>query len=292
MKIQRFPLIQVGVLDFRSHKHFSFEFCKEDRYLGVPRHYFDLASLTKPLTLSVPLYYHQELIDDDTLLLLNHKAGLPAFGKPSKDFWKELIESYKIKSSPTLYSDYGPLRLMLEIEKRSKVSLKTLWEKHFGDYSVFWKDLGGLVNYCAPTGFRKGKVIQGTPNDDNAFNFNEFCSHAGLFSKMDIFLKGIERLWEDGLFSWVDNHAMGVEERFVMGMDRPFGKAEPLASLFASKSTYGHLGFTGTSFWVDVEKKIGLIIFTNETSAYAYNRYNLNHLRRSLGEFVFSKGLK
>ena len=46
--------------------------------------WFDLASLTKVLTLASSYHQHPELFGEDETLLLEHRAGLPSWGRLSK----------------------------------------------------------------------------------------------------------------------------------------------------------------------------------------------------------------
>jgi CubicO group peptidase (beta-lactamase class C family) len=48
----------------------------------------------------------------------------------------------------------------------------------------------------------------------------------------------------------------------VLGFDAP-SPAGPSAGRFFSANSVGHLGFTGTSFWMDLERRIIVILLTN-----------------------------
>ena len=60
-----------------------------------------------------------------------------------------------------------------------------------------------------------------------------------------------------------------------------------LAGDGCSPHTFGHLGFTGTSIWVDCEKSLGVITLTNATKKFWFERDGLNNIRRSIGSFVW-----
>ena len=102
MSNQHFDSLAVGVIDFKKSSFESFEISA-----GVissnPYLYFDLASVTKPLTNSAVRLKYPELFDESMMLLLNHQAGLPMGGLLSKRTWREELLSYEIKKSPTLY---------------------------------------------------------------------------------------------------------------------------------------------------------------------------------------------
>ncbi|EQC45850.1 putative beta-lactamase [Bacteriovorax sp. BSW11_IV] len=284
---QNFDRLAFGVLDFKSHTFETFEI-HEGHEVDSGLCLFDLASLTKALTLGFSFAKFRSDIDHKILSLIEHRAGLPAFGRLSKKDWKEQILNYKIiEDTQTVYSDYSALRAMLELEKKWGTSLyekvSPLWSKGL----IHWSDITDWTD-CPITGWRQGKVIQGDVNDDNAFIIKEKLTHAGLFSN-------INSLCET-LINIDKNHdliaTMMKEEfsrgRFIGGFDTVKDLENTLAGKGASLSTFGHLGFTGTSFWIDGEKKLGHVLLTNETKKYWYDRARLNELRRNLGQMVFN----
>ena len=280
---QSFDTVAVGVIDFKSK---SIEALELKNRKIVKNLYFDLASLTKPLTLSATKLIHPDLFKEEKFLnlLLNHKGSIPSGGRLSRESWKEQILSYGVEDGETLYSDYGALRLMLEVQKKTKKDLKELCDLYWDPELLFWKDLPKNVP-CPPTGFRLGKRIEGQVNDDNAFVIGNFCSHAGLFSTISGLCRSLINLNEKyNLLSSI--HKTKFEGRFVNGWDTTIGE-NSLAGKGHGPQTFGHLGFTGTSMWIDPEKKIGQIILTNATQNYWFNREGLNKLRRSVGEFLW-----
>jgi len=273
LKAQNFDCLAVGVLDFKTSTYKTREV--------TPDLFFDLASLTKPLTLSSVKFGHPKLWEKDFDLLLNHQAGLPDWGRLSKNNWREELLSFPLKKSPTLYSDFGALRLMLELEKKSGKSLQELASFYWDKDLLFWKD---LVKTAPVTGIRKGLPITGQVHDDNAYIIDSFCSHAGLFGTIGGVCKSLISLNDKTSFVGEVTQALkkGKGDRFVEGMDTPGEKS--LAGKGHGLLTFGHLGFTGTSFWIDGEKERGHVILTNATKNYWYDRRGLNELRRQLGE--------
>ena len=85
---QHFDSLAVSVIDFKSNSFESFEL-SADIFSTNPYLYFDLASITKPLTNSAVRLKDPELFDEKMMLLLNHKAGLPMGGLLSKKSWRE-----------------------------------------------------------------------------------------------------------------------------------------------------------------------------------------------------------
>jgi len=49
---------------------------------------------------------------------------------------------------------------------------------------------------------------------------------------------------------------------WALGFDTPASSDSSAGKYFSARSV-GHLGFTGTSFWLDLEKKIAVILLSN-----------------------------
>ena len=81
--------------------------------------------------------------------------------------------------------------------------------------------------------------------------------------------------------------AQKTDDRFILGFDRVTDPENTLAGKGASLNTFGHLGFTGTSFWIDLEKMKGSVILTNATQTYWYERSGLAQLRKALGSAIW-----
>jgi hypothetical protein len=124
MPLESFDALGVGVIYFKENKFDAFEMTQFDGNLDChldPTLYYDLASLTKPLTNSLSYFLRPDCFDKNLLLCLNHRGGLPAWGLLPTQGWREQILSYPIKESETLYSDFSALRVMLELEKKGIV---------------------------------------------------------------------------------------------------------------------------------------------------------------------------
>jgi hypothetical protein len=281
--------IGVGVIDFakRTYKAFEFDDLEENSLSKTPKVYFDLASLSKPLTNGIGFLDKQNEISQDMKLLLNHRGGLPAWGLLPKKGWEEIIESYPIKESETLYSDYSALRFMLEFNKNLKIDLHDMASKYWHKELLFWKNLDES-HKCIQNGFRNGKANIGIVHDPNAFTIDKKVSHAGLFGTITGVcetLLTIESSFE--LTKLMDKDLSKSDNRFVNGWDRVEDPNNTLAGLGCSDRTFGHLGFTGTSIWIDCVKKTGHVILSNATKNYWYDKTSLNKLRRNLGKLVW-----
>jgi CubicO group peptidase (beta-lactamase class C family) len=120
----------------------------------------------------------------------------------------------------------------------------------------------------------RGGEIRGRVHDENAFALHGAgaCGHAGMFGTVDAVLafgvaalEAIERgkgpLATDDDLDWLVRPRQGGTLR--AGFD---GKSEGGASTAgqrAGRRTFGHLGFTGTSLWIDPDAEAVAVLLTN-----------------------------
>ncbi len=301
---QNFDCLAVGVVDFSTNKYDCLEMVKYPHVIEEslnPILYFDLASVTKPLTMSLAFFLHEGDLDSKLKLLLNHEGGLPDWGLLSKKSWRNEVSSYKIEKSAPVYSDYSALRFMLEYEKQTQNSIHEIGKKIWDKELVFWKNLPETA-VCPPTGFRKGRPIVGEVHDPNAYTIGEFCTHAGLFATINGLCKTLLNFNNECNLVEKMQEAMKKKNSgslFVNGWDttlprehqRIKNRDASLAGKGCSEFTFGFLGFTGTSIWIDPLLQRGSVILTNGTKNYWYSRSGLNKLRRDLGESIWKMDL-
>ncbi len=110
-------------------------------------------------------------------------------------------------------------------------------------------------------------ILQGQVHDDNAWAMGGFAGHAGAFADARTLLRFGKKLI-DGYFSppvlrqaWSRVPVPSGCER-TLGWDTPSGDAPALGKFFSDRSV-GHLGFTGTSFWIDPTNEIAVALLTN-----------------------------
>lgn len=107
-------------------------------------------------------------------------------------------------------------------------------------------------------------------DDDNAFVMDGVAGHSGLFGTAhDVALFGQEVLrglsGQSVLASrslWEACVAKIPGTTRVLGFDTPSEKDASAGSLF-SRASVGHLGFTGTSLWVDVPRQLVVALVSN-----------------------------
>ena len=129
--------------------------------------------------------------------------------------------------------------------------------------------------------------IWGEVHDGNAWFMGGVAGHAGLFSTAeDVFKIALqflpnysELLNPDTCDLFRTNFTKGLNE------DRSFAfqlasTKNSTAGTKMSPESFGHLGFTGTSLWIDPVKDRIFILLTNRTHAHPLPFVNINSVRR------------
>ncbi len=72
-----------------------------------------------------------------------------------------------------------------------------------------------------------------------------------------------------------------------LGYDRKSEGFSTAGSLMSDKS-FGHTGFTGTSYWIDPERDMAVIILTNRTYPHRSYGKNISRIRARVADAVVS----
>ncbi len=126
----------------------------------------------------------------------------------------------------------------------------------------------------------RNRLMKGEVDDDNAFITGGVGGHAGLFGTADAVCRLLEALLSsdqgDEVGRVFDSALARAffeapeRERWALGFDTPSPEKSSAGKHFPSDSL-GHLGFTGTSFWVHREKRVVVVLLTNRVHPYRYN---------------------
>lgn len=119
------------------------------------------------------------------------------------------------------------------------------------------------------------RLLQGEVHDENAYCLGGVAGHAGLFGTargvftLISFLWGVYRnasrnaAWSsDVLKDFWTRRSSGEGDTWALGFDTPSPAGSSAGNRFSPRSV-GHLGFTGTSFWLDLEQEVLIILLTN-----------------------------
>lgn len=119
------------------------------------------------------------------------------------------------------------------------------------------------------------EVNCGAVNDDNAWALGGVAGHAGVFSTpLDVARVG--QSWLDALHDRPALVSAATARRFAtrtgpaestraLGWDTPCAEGSSLGSRLGRgpRGAIGHLGFTGTSLWIDLDAEVVCTLFTN-----------------------------
>jgi len=117
------------------------------------------------------------------------------------------------------------------------------------------------------------RVIHGEVHDQNAYALGGVAGHAGLFStSIDLHRFALEftncykgkSKWlpKEMLHNFMNFKARKDSDLFVGGWNTPSLKNSASGRHF-SRHTIGHLGYTGCSIWIDLEKDFWVVLLTN-----------------------------
>ena len=233
--------------------------------------------------------------------LLGHCSGFPAhreYFRILKDvpvnkrgsFVLNLLlgeELEYIPKSKAIYSDLGFMLLGKIIEKKSgypldqfvkeKVLQPINLEKNIFFNPLFEGNHIHSTKEFAATescSWRK-KILRGEVHDDNCYAMGGVTGHSGLFGDIEgvtAYAGLILEMWK-GIASHpnienVDIVNFLIRQKNIPGSSRTLGFDTPVKSgsssgkCFSEKSI-GHLGFSGTSFWIDPEKDVVVVLLSN-----------------------------
>jgi len=230
--------------------------------------------------------------------ILNHCSGLPAY----KPYFEKFSPEYFPKAAGELirkildepleylpkticrYSDLGFILLGALIENMAEQSLADFYRTVITDPLELTNQIRFLphnqpllvdklkVAATERCTWRNG-IIQGEVHDEHCWLLGGVSGHAGLFGTVE----GVMTLCELILDIWKNRAAHPAfpnallqqaliskhpSESWCLGFDTPSPGISSCGSLFSPRSV-GHLGFSGTSFWIDPDRDIIVVLLTN-----------------------------
>jgi len=218
--------------------------------------------------------------------LLRHTSGLRAhtlFSKscttPQQLF--NAIDADTLLSAPgttTLYSDLGFMLLGKIVETITGKSLASNFQERFakplGMTSTMFNPPPSLTWRIAPVEkdtFWPFSTQRPLVHDQNAALLGGVAGHAGLFATTGDLLRMTAMLMNDGTMEGHLYFRTATLKKFfarskyprALGWDLRSPEGHSSAGDSFSSSSYGHLGFTGTSIWIDPVKKLAVILLSN-----------------------------
>lgn len=177
-----------------------------------------------------------------------------------------------------VYSDINMIVLGKVIEKITGMPLNTYLDQNFykplGMTHTMFNPPSYLWSNCAAEEYDSaaGYLLQGVVHDENARSLGGVSGHAGLFSTSQDLAVFAQMLLNGGVYDgrrYLKSSTIALFTRKqsnlstrALGWDTKSPENSSAGKYF-SPTSYGHLGFTGTSIWIDPVRKLFVILLTN-----------------------------
>lgn len=219
-------------------------------------------------------------------MLLAHSSGLPAYERfferaRSREELMNLAFNVPLVADPGTHAEYSDIGFILLGEILERVAAEPL--DTFSAREVFaslrmkstcFRPAEGFRSQILPTRndrtFRH-RVIQGEVYDENASVMGGVSGHAGAFGNTADLMSFSAAMLGNGpeLFQKETTALFTRKQSSPPGTSRALGWDTPSSPSQSGKhfslSSFGHLGYTGTSLWIDGERKIAIALLTNRT---------------------------
>jgi len=219
-------------------------------------------------------------------MLLAHTSGLPGYEKlflraGTRERLLQAAFTTPLTDKPGAraeYSDIGFIILGVVLERLADESLATFCQREvFGPLGMTrttFNPAPALKASIPPTAddraFRR-RIIQGAVQDENASVLGGIAGHAGLFSAAEDLAIFAHAMLNGGhpilrpdtveIFTRRESKPDGTSR--ALGWDTPSAPSQ--SGKYLSSRSFGHLGYTGTSLWIDPERQLSIALLTNRT---------------------------
>ncbi len=219
-------------------------------------------------------------------MLLAHSSGLPAYIKlfqtaHNKDELLRQALQIPLTAAPGTraeYSDIGFILLGQALRKLAGEPLDKFWQRE-----IFTKLNLARITFNPPSDWKilippteddrtfRHRLIQGEVNDENASVLGGVAAHAGCFSTafdVSVFARcllqgGSPLVKKETLEIFTRRQDLPPGTSRALGWDTPTQPSQ--SGRYFSSRSYGHLGYTGTSLWIDPDRQLSVTLLTNRT---------------------------
>jgi CubicO group peptidase (beta-lactamase class C family) len=220
-------------------------------------------------------------------MLLAHSSGLPAYEKlflrvKNREELLAAAFTTPLTADPCTraeYSDIGFIILGAALERIADEPLDRFCQREvFGRLGMGHTTFNPPATWQAsivPTAddrtFRR-RVIQGEVQDENASVLGGVAAgHAGVFSTAQDIATFAQAMLNGGapivrretLAQFTRRESSPAGTSRALGWDTPSTPSQ--SGKYFSSCSFGHLGYTGTSFWIDPERHLSVTFLTNRT---------------------------
>jgi len=190
------------------------------------------------------------------------------------------------KGERSLYSDLGFMLLGLVIERVSGTTLDQFVCEHIIQplkaHSLCYlptdhegrSRMTSMIDVIAPTerDLWRGRLLRGEVHDENAAALGGVAGHAGLFGTAEAvlavtgaWLTGYHRqpsiLNPDVVREFTNREDTVPGSSWALGWDTP--SLPSSSGQYFSSQSFGHLGYTGTSIWIDPVCALEVVLLSN-----------------------------
>ncbi|PRY89179.1 glycoside hydrolase family 3 N-terminal domain-containing protein [Mongoliibacter ruber] len=256
-------------------------------------------------------YYRERQEPGFSIPVSNDMYGMDAM---KDSIWHWTVKSDLRKKDPGrakygyVYSDLTMYLMQELVERITNQSLDEFVSQNFyeplGIHTMTFNPTQKIpINGIAPTEdditFRK-RLVQGYVHDQGAAMYGGVAGHAGLFGKANDLAVMMQLMLNGGKYGDVEllddktikefTKRQSSQSRRGWGWDKPEpekGKGGS-AGVLASKSTFGHTGFTGTCVWADPEHDLIYIFLSNRVHPNANNNILLKDgIRTEIHDIIY-----
>ncbi|MDX2249339.1 MAG: glycoside hydrolase family 3 N-terminal domain-containing protein [Bacteroidia bacterium] len=205
--------------------------------------------------------------------------------------WQKIRNATVRNTERVRYSDVGMILMGKIIESVTEKTLDTYMDEWLYrplgmNRTMFNPGKKGLASICPPTEADttwRNAIVKGYVHDPASAIMGGVAGHAGLFSNVYDLAKLMLMVKSGGSYGGENYFRSATIEYFTkkqldynrkgLGWDKPEISAEAASPVsdFASTTTYGHTGFTGTCVWVDPSNDLVYIFLSNRTFPYPDN---------------------
>ncbi len=219
-------------------------------------------------------------------MLLAHSSGLPAYEKlflraKTRDELLSAAFATSLAADPGAkaeYSDIGFIIFGLALERIAEESLD-----RFCQHEVFGPLAMTHTAFNPPSAWRtsipptandqsfRHRIIQGEVQDENASVMGGVAAHAGVFATAEDLAVFAHAMLSGGgpilrpetlaVFTRRESSPPGTSR--ALGWDTPSSPSQ--SGKYFLANSFGHLGYTGTSLWIDPDRQLSILLLTNRT---------------------------
>jgi beta-N-acetylhexosaminidase len=189
--------------------------------------------------------------------------------------------------SQVIYSDLNAILLGEVIRRVAGAPLDVFAAREIfaplGLHATVFRPPARLWPRIAPTGVWRGRPVAGVVNDGSAFKLKGVSGNAGLFATATDIARFAQLMLAHGvlpdgrrllraetvrLFTTKATDVGNTSAARALGWQAvPTGEATSSAGTLFGAASYGHTGWTGTSLWIDPDRDLFVLLFTNRAYA-------------------------